>query len=164
MPSFRPMSLLFTFCCCLLLLAIDIVARRNCLRSTAPTARCAPLPFSSLELFPSFFPPLPLSLFFFPLDSYSFISIPWSLDSDCTLLSVPHPLHRCSSRPPPTPHSGSTMVLIDKHEHLSEEEKRLKEDRERTRYWKRWGPYVAERQWATGRSWAAECCLTGPAR
>lgn len=42
------------------------------------------------------------------------------------------------------------MVLIDKHEYLTEEEKRLKEDRERTRYWKRWGPYVAERQWATG--------------
>lgn len=44
------------------------------------------------------------------------------------------------------------MVLIDKQEYLSEEEKRLKEDRERTRYWKRWGPYVAERQWATGKS------------
>ncbi|KAJ5784638.1 uncharacterized protein N7503_009850 [Penicillium pulvis] len=43
------------------------------------------------------------------------------------------------------------MVLIDKQEYLSEEEKRLKEDRERTRYWKRWGPYVAERQWATVR-------------
>jgi hypothetical protein len=43
------------------------------------------------------------------------------------------------------------MVLIDKHEYLTEEEKRLKEDRERTRYWKRWGPYVAERQWATVR-------------
>lgn len=42
------------------------------------------------------------------------------------------------------------MVLIDKHEYLTEEEKRLKEDRERTRYWKKWGPYVAERQWATG--------------
>lgn len=44
------------------------------------------------------------------------------------------------------------MVLIDKHEYLTQEEKRLKEDRERTRYWKRWGPYVAERQWATGLS------------
>lgn len=44
------------------------------------------------------------------------------------------------------------MVLIDKQEYLSEEENRLKEDRERTRYWKRWGPYVAERQWATGKS------------
>ncbi|PQE05841.1 glycoside hydrolase family 63 protein [Rutstroemia sp. NJR-2017a BVV2] len=27
--------------------------------------------------------------------------------------------------------------------------KRLKEDREKTKYWKKWGPYVAERQWAT---------------
>lgn len=42
------------------------------------------------------------------------------------------------------------MVKIDHHEYLSEEEKRLKEDRERTKYWKKWGPYVAERQWATG--------------
>lgn len=44
------------------------------------------------------------------------------------------------------------MVLVDDHEYLSDEEKRLKEDRERTRYWKKWGPYVAERQWATGSS------------
>ncbi|KAF7898327.1 hypothetical protein EAF00_004773 [Botryotinia globosa] len=43
------------------------------------------------------------------------------------------------------------MVQIDSHEYLSEEEKRLKEDRERTKYWKKWGPYVAERQWATVR-------------
>jgi len=28
----------------------------------------------------------------------------------------------------------------------------LKEDRERKKYWKKWGPYVAERQWATGTS------------
>jgi hypothetical protein len=42
------------------------------------------------------------------------------------------------------------MVVLDQHEYLCAEEKRLKEDRERTRYWKRWGPYVAERQWATG--------------
>lgn len=42
------------------------------------------------------------------------------------------------------------MVQINHHEYLSEEEKRLKEDRERTKYWKKWGPYVAERQWATG--------------
>jgi hypothetical protein len=42
------------------------------------------------------------------------------------------------------------MVRIDHHEYLSEEEKRLKEDRERVKYWKKWGPYVAERQWATG--------------
>jgi hypothetical protein len=42
------------------------------------------------------------------------------------------------------------MVLVDHHEYLCEEEKRLKEDRERKKYWKKWGPYVAERQWATG--------------
>lgn len=42
------------------------------------------------------------------------------------------------------------MVLIENQEYLCEEEKRLKADRERTAYWKRWGPYVAERQWATG--------------
>lgn len=42
------------------------------------------------------------------------------------------------------------MVQIDHQEYLSLEEKRLKEDRDRTKYWKKWGPYVAERQWATG--------------
>jgi hypothetical protein len=42
------------------------------------------------------------------------------------------------------------MVLLDQQELLSEEEIRLKEDRERKKYWKKWGPYVAERQWATG--------------
>ncbi|KAI9891578.1 MAG: hypothetical protein M1814_002701 [Vezdaea aestivalis] len=42
------------------------------------------------------------------------------------------------------------MVKIA-HEYLCEEEKRLKEDVKRTKYWKRWGPYVAERQWATVR-------------
>jgi hypothetical protein len=42
------------------------------------------------------------------------------------------------------------MVLIENQEYLCEEEKRLKQDRERTAYWKRWGPYVAERQWSTG--------------
>ena len=47
-------------------------------------------------------------------------------------------------------HISVKMVRIDHHEYLSEEEKRLKEDRERTKYWKKWGPYVAERQWATG--------------
>ena len=42
------------------------------------------------------------------------------------------------------------MVVFDSHEVISEEERRLKEDRERTKYWKKWGTYVAERQWATG--------------
>lgn len=43
------------------------------------------------------------------------------------------------------------MVRHGPHEYLCEEEKRLKEDKERKKYWKRWGPYVSERQWATVR-------------
>ncbi|RYO82210.1 hypothetical protein DL766_006839 [Monosporascus sp. MC13-8B] len=43
------------------------------------------------------------------------------------------------------------MVLLDGHSFLTAEEKRLKEDRDRIKYWKKWGPYVAERQWATVR-------------
>lgn len=43
------------------------------------------------------------------------------------------------------------MVVVDNHEYLTEEEKRLGEDRDRVQYWKQWGPYVAERQWATGK-------------
>jgi hypothetical protein len=43
------------------------------------------------------------------------------------------------------------MVIVDKHEILSEEEKRLRQDRDRTKYWKRWGSYLSERQWATCR-------------
>ncbi|RKF79101.1 Uncharacterized protein GcC1_049001 [Golovinomyces cichoracearum] len=44
------------------------------------------------------------------------------------------------------------MVKIDHvHEYLTEEEKRLQEDRNRVKYWKKWGPYVSERQWATVR-------------
>ena len=43
------------------------------------------------------------------------------------------------------------MVLVDNKDVLSAEEKRLREDRERTAYWKKWGPYTAERQWATVR-------------
>jgi hypothetical protein len=31
------------------------------------------------------------------------------------------------------------------------EEQRLQQDRERTAYWKRWGPYLSERQWGTVR-------------
>jgi len=44
------------------------------------------------------------------------------------------------------------MVLIDNTEILTEEEKRLKQDRLKEKYWKKWGPYVAERQWSTGKS------------
>ena len=43
------------------------------------------------------------------------------------------------------------MVIVDQHECLCEEEKRLRDDRDRKKYWKKWGPYVAERQWATVR-------------
>ena len=43
------------------------------------------------------------------------------------------------------------MVIIDNTEYTTEEEKRLREDRHREKYWKKWGPYVAERQWATVR-------------
>lgn len=34
---------------------------------------------------------------------------------------------------------------------LTLEEKRLNEDRERTKYWRRWGPYLSERQWGAVR-------------
>lgn len=43
------------------------------------------------------------------------------------------------------------IVVFDGFEFLIEEEKRLNEDRERIKYWKKWGPYVAERQWTTVR-------------
>ncbi|KAJ8118042.1 hypothetical protein ONZ43_g4073 [Nemania bipapillata] len=43
------------------------------------------------------------------------------------------------------------MVVVDSYEYLTEEEKRLEDDRNRIKYWKQWGPYVAERQWATVR-------------
>src|SRR5881392_898324 len=34
---------------------------------------------------------------------------------------------------------------------MTKEELRLKEARERSAHWKRWGPYLAERQWGTVR-------------
>jgi Mannosylglycerate hydrolase MGH1-like glycoside hydrolase domain/Glycosyl hydrolase family 63 C-terminal domain len=34
---------------------------------------------------------------------------------------------------------------------MTAEEKRLKESREREKHWKRWGPYLSERQWSTVR-------------
>ncbi|TGZ79784.1 Six-hairpin glycosidase [Ascodesmis nigricans] len=43
------------------------------------------------------------------------------------------------------------MVKHGDHEYYTVEEKRLKEDTERTKYWKRWGPYLSERQWGTVR-------------
>jgi hypothetical protein len=54
------------------------------------------------------------------------------------------------------------MVKIDHYEYLTEEEKRLKEDRERQKYWKKWGPYVAERQWATGMFFSAHLTVSNP--
>ena len=36
------------------------------------------------------------------------------------------------------------MVKHGAHEYLGPEEKRLKEDKERTKYWKKWGPYLSE--------------------
>jgi len=34
---------------------------------------------------------------------------------------------------------------------MTAEEQRLAADRDRTAYWKRWGPYLSERQWGTVR-------------
>src|SRR5260370_12980257 len=34
---------------------------------------------------------------------------------------------------------------------MTPEEKRLDESQRRTQHWKRWGPYLAERQWGTVR-------------
>lgn len=41
--------------------------------------------------------------------------------------------------------------MMTKSTKLSAEEKRLKQDRERKAYWRRWGPYLSERQWGTVR-------------
>ena len=38
-----------------------------------------------------------------------------------------------------------------KRRRLAREERRLEEERKRTAHWKRWGPYLAERQWGTVR-------------
>lgn len=45
----------------------------------------------------------------------------------------------------------ANMVKIDKQDVISVEERRLREDNARTKYWKKYGPYVAERQWSTVR-------------
>lgn len=50
------------------------------------------------------------------------------------------------------------MVLVDNVEVLTEEEKRLRQDFKREKYWKRWGCYTAERQWATG--WTTCAAIT----
>lgn len=80
---------------------------------------------------------VPLSYTFFKLDPREFASIR-SLPSRFRPIQI-------------VPRSKSVMVVVDHHEYLCEEEKRLKEDRERTKYWKKWGCYTAERQWATVR-------------
>jgi hypothetical protein len=54
------------------------------------------------------------------------------------------------------------MVIVGHHEYICEEEKRLQQDKAREKYWKRWGPYVSERQWATGKNnhpWESRQCL-----
>jgi hypothetical protein len=51
------------------------------------------------------------------------------------------------------------MVFVDKQEVITEEEKRLKQDFKREKYWKKWGCYVAERQWATGAPVLYQVCL-----
>ena len=43
---------------------------------------------------------------------------------------------------------GNTVVGIHV---VAAESKRLREDKERKFNWKRWGPYLSERQWATVR-------------
>lgn len=57
------------------------------------------------------------------------------------------------------PAPTAAMVVFDNHEFLTAEEKRLKEDRHRTKYWKKWGSYLSERQWATGLSHAVITAL-----
>jgi hypothetical protein len=44
-------------------------------------------------------------------------------------------------------HRQQAMVIHSGREHLTAEESRLREDLERKKYWKRWGPYLSERQW-----------------
>lgn len=58
--------------------------------------------------------------------------------------------HFASTKPFPTPGLKSTDPFADK-DYKSVEEKRLEEDQAKEKHWKRWGPYVAERQWATVR-------------
>ncbi len=33
---------------------------------------------------------------------------------------------------------------------MTAEEQRLQQERDRTAYWSRWGPYLSERQWGSG--------------
>lgn len=53
-----------------------------------------------------------------------------------------------ASHPFPTPGLKDTRQL---EAYKSVEEKRLEESEKKKRHWKRWGPYLSERQWATVR-------------
>jgi hypothetical protein len=54
-------------------------------------------------------------------------------------------MKKTTKKPPRVPQQGGAAAAGDA------ESLRLVEDRERTRNWKRWGPYLAERQWGTVR-------------
>src|ERR1700746_3127676 len=43
------------------------------------------------------------------------------------------------------------MIRETSQSAITAEERRLEESRERKRHWKRWGPYLSERQWGTVR-------------
>ena len=43
------------------------------------------------------------------------------------------------------------MAEVPDLRHVSEEKGRLEEDRQGHRPWKKWGPYLSERQWGTVR-------------
>jgi hypothetical protein len=47
--------------------------------------------------------------------------------------------------------SSSTSPLFDGHKTRDAESRRLEEDRTRAANWKRWGPYLSDRQWGTVR-------------
>ncbi|SOV02781.1 related to glucosidase I [Ustilago sp. UG-2017a] len=51
--------------------------------------------------------------------------------------------------------TGNLGYVVDAHSHgnhwISAEDKRLQEDVDKKRHWKRWGPYLSERQWGTVR-------------
>src|SRR5437762_866182 len=47
--------------------------------------------------------------------------------------------------------SREVWRTLTRREGVTKEELRLKEARERSAHWKRWGPYLAERQWGTVR-------------
>lgn len=58
-----------------------------------------------------------------------------------------------TSAEPPKPRVSYRQRVLNKlgTQYSSVEEHRLDQDRARERHWKRWGPYLSERQWATVR-------------